>query len=242
VGTTDLPTIHFIPELLELYPDAKVVLVTRDSESWCRSTTDMSDQIALWWLKYAMAPCPGWRWLPGLMDEFADFIGQLQRREVTDGVDRDGRAVVRRETTEEGVFGPRKFLFPSPFSSLSVGVFVLACPACSTTTRLSSTSATSAQRRLTFYQDALDNYHAYVREVVPKEKLLEMRLGEGWEPLCKFLGVPVPDQPFPRANDSAALKQTAQAVLIRVAQVWVGILGAAGGIGYLGFRAWRGRP
>jgi len=196
VGTTDLPTIHFIPELLELYPDAKVVLVTRDSESWCRSTTDMSDQIALWWLKYAMAPCPGWRWLPGLMDEFADFIGQLQRREVTDGVDRDGRAVVRRETTEEGVFGPH----------------------------------------------ALDNYHAYVREVVPKEKLLEMRLGEGWEPLCKFLGVPVPDQPFPRANDSAALKQTAQAVLIRVAQVWVGILGAAGGIGYLGFRAWRGRP
>lgn len=91
-------------------------------------------------------------------------------------------------------------------------------------------------------KDALDNYHAYVRTVVPKEKLLEMRLGDGWEPLCEFLGVPVPDQPFPRANDSAALQQTAQSILLRVAQVWVGILGTAGVVGYLGFRVWRGRP
>lgn len=78
--------------------------------------------------------------------------------------------------------------------------------------------------------------------MVPKEKLLEMRLGDGWQPLCEFLGVPVPDQPFPRANDSAALQQTAQSILLRVAQVWVGILGTAGAVGYLGFRAWRGRP
>ena len=25
---------------------------------------------------------------------------------------------------------------------------------------------------------------------------------EGWEPLCEFLEVPVPDMPFPRVNDS----------------------------------------
>ncbi len=29
---------------------------------------------------------------------------------------------------------------------------------------------------------------------------------EGWEPLCKFLGVPVPDEPFPRANDTAEMQ------------------------------------
>lgn len=26
------------------------------------------------------------------------------------------------------------------------------------------------------------------------------RVEEGWEPLCRFLGVAVPDEPFPRVN------------------------------------------
>jgi hypothetical protein len=34
--------------------------------------------------------------------------------------------------------------------------------------------------------------------------LLVYEVGEGWGPLCSFLGVPVPeDTPFPRLNDSA---------------------------------------
>ncbi len=27
--------------------------------------------------------------------------------------------------------------------------------------------------------------------------------GDGWEPLCRFLDVPVPDEPFPHRNDTA---------------------------------------
>lgn len=45
-------------------------------------------------------------------------------------------------------------------------------------------------------------HYEHIREIVPKEKLLEMELGDGWEPLCKFLDVPVPDLPYPRSNDS----------------------------------------
>jgi len=40
-----------------------------------------------------------------------------------------------------------------------------------------------------------------VREVIPEEKLLVFQVKEGWEPLCKFLNVPVPDEPFPRTNN-----------------------------------------
>ena len=40
-----------------------------------------------------------------------------------------------------------------------------------------------------------------VRRAVPADKLLVYQLGEGWEPLCAFLGVPVPDTPFPHVND-----------------------------------------
>ncbi|MEV0401926.1 sulfotransferase family protein [Actinoallomurus sp. NPDC050550] len=40
-----------------------------------------------------------------------------------------------------------------------------------------------------------------VRREVPGERLLEFRVRQGWGPLCDFLGVPVPDEPFPRTND-----------------------------------------
>ena len=39
-----------------------------------------------------------------------------------------------------------------------------------------------------------------VRRSVPREKLLVYESGEGWEPLCDFLGVPVPAAPYPKVN------------------------------------------
>jgi hypothetical protein len=36
--------------------------------------------------------------------------------------------------------------------------------------------------------------------LVPKERLLEWEIGDGWGPLCEFLGKPVPEVPFPHAN------------------------------------------
>ena len=45
-----------------------------------------------------------------------------------------------------------------------------------------------------------DNYEAHIRrikEVVPEERLLIWNIKEGWEPLCKFLGKPVPNIPIP---------------------------------------------
>jgi hypothetical protein len=35
---------------------------------------------------------------------------------------------------------------------------------------------------------------------IPKDRLLIYEAGQGWEPLCEFLGVPVPTTPFPREN------------------------------------------
>lgn len=40
-----------------------------------------------------------------------------------------------------------------------------------------------------------------VRRTVPAGQLLVFNVKEGWEPLCDFLNVPVPAQPFPRSND-----------------------------------------
>ena len=39
-----------------------------------------------------------------------------------------------------------------------------------------------------------------VRREVPPERLLVYETGQGWEPLCRFLGVAVPEAPYPRVN------------------------------------------
>lgn len=50
---------------------------------------------------------------------------------------------------------------------------------------------------------ALHVYHdhiARVRETIAPARLLFFDVAEGWAPLCGFLGVAAPDEPFPRAN------------------------------------------
>ncbi len=42
--------------------------------------------------------------------------------------------------------------------------------------------------------------NAEARQVIPPERLLVYKVAEGWGPLCKFLGVPVPDAPLPKVN------------------------------------------
>lgn len=41
-----------------------------------------------------------------------------------------------------------------------------------------------------------------VKAEITADRLLVFDLREGWEPLCKFLGVAVPDIPFPKTNSS----------------------------------------
>ena len=47
---------------------------------------------------------------------------------------------------------------------------------------------------------AYERHNAAVRAGVPPEKLLVFDAKHGWEPLCAFLGVRVPDAPFPSVN------------------------------------------
>src|SRR5262249_44442009 len=44
---------------------------------------------------------------------------------------------------------------------------------------------------------AFKRHNAEVERTIPRERLLVYDVAQGWEPLCKFLGVPVPETPFP---------------------------------------------
>ncbi len=52
-------------------------------------------------------------------------------------------------------------------------------------------------------EHAIDVYLAhneYVKKQAPPDQLLVFQAADGWEPLCRFLEVPVPDEAYPRVN------------------------------------------
>lgn len=60
-----------------------------------------------------------------------------------------------------------------------------------------------------------------VKRTIAAERLLVYEVKDGWEPLCAFLGVPVPSVPFPRNNDSESFdKRTSITNVLR--EFWSG--------------------
>jgi hypothetical protein len=146
---TDLAS-PFADQLIELYPEAKVVIVQREFDSWWPSfKTELLDTLF------------------GTTGRILTFIaGSLL------GI-RSGQTM-------------RKVHF---------GFF-----------HASSEAEIEANAR-----KAYNDYYEKIRAMVPPERRLEYKLGDGWEPLCAFLGKGVPDVPFPRKNDKKGHQETISA-------------------------------
>ena len=54
---------------------------------------------------------------------------------------------------------------------------------------------------------ACEAWNADVRATADPDRLLVWRTGDGWEPICEALGLPVPDEPFPHKNTTAEFRQ-----------------------------------
>jgi hypothetical protein len=81
----------------------------------------------------------------------------------------------------------------------------------------------------------MDEHNAHVKQVTPKEKFHMMDLSQGWKPLCDVLGTPVPDEPFPRANDAEAIEKLASGIMLEAGWRWVAI-GVVIGALFWGYR------
>ena len=154
VTGVDFPFSLFYKDIMAAYPDAKVVLSTRDPKTWHSSVYNSIFQMGL-----LIRDHPTVSLLMKMLDwrrphpsDMHVFIGGI----VPHGCD------VGFEKAIEG--GPEV-----------------------------------AEK---FFQD----WEAEVRRAVPKEKLLVASAKEGWAPLCKFLGVPIPENDYPRVNDTAAIQ------------------------------------
>jgi hypothetical protein len=110
------------------------------------------------------------------------------------------------------------------------------------------------EKALAFY----DRYYDEWRKEIPKERVLEYRVQDGWGPLCKHLGVPVPmvevngrmvEAEYPRLNDGASMLAAAKSkcramrkrVFWRLAG-WVQTVGFVGLLAYVLFSRQGGVP
>lgn len=106
-----------------------------------------------------------------------------------------------------------------------------------------------ARNSTEFRQNAKEVYKRHyeeVREVLKDqpERLLEFRLDDGWGPLCRFLGKPVPDVPFPKVNEGAEHDEMLKVVYTKFAREAVGLLLAWMSplvVAWLARRIWKSR-
>ncbi|CAG8950558.1 hypothetical protein HYFRA_00002767, partial [Hymenoscyphus fraxineus] len=119
-AVTDMPCINFSKELIERFPNAKVIFTHRDPQAWIKTTSPHSE----------IAFTSAWG------------IGHYSRHTMT-------------------------------------------------------------KKRFLKY---MSQYTAFIKSLVPTENILEFHPGDGWEPLCRFLGKQVPvDEPFPFANKGLSI-------------------------------------
>lgn len=126
-GVVDWPACAFWREISAAFPDALILLSTRDAEAWWKSASET--------IFPAIASQRGTPWHAMVEDLFAStFTGALADR--------------------------------------------AACIA------------------------AYERHNAAVRREAPAGRLVEWSPGDGWEPLCRALGVPIPHEAFPHVNST----------------------------------------
>ncbi|KAI9703735.1 MAG: hypothetical protein M1836_007505 [Candelina mexicana] len=169
-ATCDWPSAAFYEELITAYPEAKVILNTRDIDAWYKSMTQtvmkekpQSIQSFIW-------PVLGFFDI-SVLAKINPFLDKLSRGSLND----------------------------QPFSVAGKDMFI--------------------------------KHHEGVRALVPKDRLLEFTVRDGWEPLCKFLGRDVPDTPFPRVNDTAEFGERINVVVgLAIRRVVRRLLPVLGGV------------
>jgi hypothetical protein len=144
-AAVDWPSSYFYKQLMERFPDAKVLLSTRTPESWARSMRQ-----TIWATLYGDGLLRNMSAARRAVDPLWDlWMGTLSEMWETSGL------LNGDDTTDEWMI------------------------------------------------DAFKRHEAEVRAHVPADRLLVWSPKDGWEPLCAFLEVPVPDAPLPHVNDTA---------------------------------------
>lgn len=89
------------------------------------------------------------------------------------------------------------------------------------------------------FTDTLEHHNNWVRDNTPPDKFHVVELKDGWEPLCRILDKPIPNEPFPRANDADAVRELSKKIFMRALITWGGILAGTSVLGCGAWWAWK---
>jgi len=83
-------------------------------------------------------------------------------------------------------------------------------------------------------------HNDYIRGLAKKHDapILEWEPQDGWGPICGFLGVPVPEVPFPHTNDRAFMKKLTVFLCVRGLLTWGAVLAAPVAVAWAWGRVW----
>jgi hypothetical protein len=77
--------------------------------------------------------------------------------------------------------------------------------------------------------ETYDRHIEWLKGVVPEDQLVFFAVKDGWEPLCKALGKPIPEGvPFPRINDGEAIDRLAKQKVTQGMIRWLIVIATAG--------------
>ncbi|MGW8194249.1 MAG: sulfotransferase family protein [Desulforhopalus sp.] len=139
-ATVDNPGCNYWKELAEYYPTAKVILTSRDANTWFDSTNETIHSV-----------------------EFARFMKN------------------------------------SPFGEM-----------------IQKTMWDRMENRMQDREYMVEFFNKRSAEIIDSiaaERLLVYHVGDGWTPLCEFLGVPAPDTAFPRINSRNETKELLKSMM-----------------------------
>lgn len=147
----DSPCCYFWEEILEAFPEAKVLFGYRDDEQWYKSFKSQVDSYERIDMKLQVLLSPTFRSMGGFLIGIQNLYFGLGKQ-------------------------------PGPFG-FNLVMNEMMC------------------------RKSYRMHNAYVLNNAPKDKLHVVDFKQGWEPICKFLEVPVPELPFPHKNKNAGWTQ-----------------------------------
>lgn len=62
-------------------------------------------------------------------------------------------------------------------------------------------------------KQVFEDHYSLIRTLVPRDRLLEYHVDEGWEPLCRFLGCAIPAVDFPTGNNVDSFRKRIEAAI-----------------------------
>jgi Sulfotransferase domain len=159
----DWPGSFFYKELADQYPDAKILLSTREPDGWVRSMRD-----TIWGI----------------------FYGDMLIRDLSEARERIDPKWHEYSNMMRGMWERSGLI----------------------TAGEDTTSEDMA--------NGMEAYNQAVQAAIPSDRLLVWSVSDGWEPLCEFLGIPVPESDFPHLNDSKVFADRVIDGSLHVLQEW----------------------